>query len=160
MAWRTPRQPRCVATAWTAGFTACPQACPDPWGKLPRDPCSGPATCVRACGSRTSSGPLSPAAPSMPRRRPSPPPLTLMPPEAAPPIAPRLALGGGGGVRLVLEAGDAAAVEAAAAALKARFGTRFAVTARRRERDGLRLTASLQVSADEALDAGTRESEA
>jgi hypothetical protein len=57
-------------------------------------------------------------------------------------------------VRLVLEGGDAAAVEAAAAALKARFGHRFAVTARRRGKTGLRLTGSLQVSADEALDAG------
>jgi hypothetical protein len=97
----------------------------------------------------------------MPRRKP-PPPLTLMPPEAAAPKAsvgpasPGLALGGTTGVRLVLEAGDAAAVEAAAAALKARFGARFAVTGRRRAKAGLRLTASLQVSADEALDAAAR----
>lgn len=92
----------------------------------------------------------------MPRRKP-PPPLTLLPPEAAAPhAAPRLALGGTSGVRLVLEAGDAAAVEAAAAALKARFGARFAVTGRRRGKTGLRVTASLQVSADEALDAGAQ----
>lgn len=89
----------------------------------------------------------------MPRRK-TPPPLTLMPPEAAVPKAPlRLALGGGSGVRLVLEAADAAAVEAAAAALKARFGARFAITGRRRAKAGLRVTASLQVSTDEALDA-------
>ena len=56
-------------------------------------------------------------------------------------------------MRLVLEAADAAAVEAAAAALKARFGARFAVTARRRGATGMRVTGSLQVSVDEALDA-------
>jgi hypothetical protein len=97
----------------------------------------------------------------MSHRKP-PPPLTLMPPEAAAaPAAPslpaaRLALGGTSGVRLVLEAGDAGAVEAAAAALKARFGARFAVIGRRRGKAGLRVTASLQVSADEALDAGAQ----
>jgi hypothetical protein len=97
----------------------------------------------------------------MSRRKP-PPPLTLMPTEAAAaPVAPslsapRLALGGTSGVRLVLEAGDAGAVEAAAAALKARFGARFAVIGRRRGKAGLRVTASLQVSADEALDAGVQ----
>ncbi|MDO9708610.1 hypothetical protein [Paracraurococcus lichenis] len=97
----------------------------------------------------------------MPRRRPSPPPLTLLPPEGAQPArAATLPLGGTRGVRLVLEAGDAAAVEAAAAALKARFGARFAVTGRRRGKAGLRLTGSLQVSADEALDAGAQESDA
>src|SRR3954467_6165161 len=91
----------------------------------------------------------------MSRRKP-PPPLTLMPPEAAaaPVPAPRLALGGSSGVRLVLEAGDAGAVEAAAAALKARFGARFAIIGRRRSKAGLRVTASLQGSADEAGDAG------
>lgn len=77
-----------------------------------------------------------------------------MPPEARmAPASPGLSLGGSTGVRLVLEAGDAASVEAAAAALKARFGARFAVTGRRRAATGLRLTGSLQVSADEALDA-------
>ncbi|MCB4821627.1 hypothetical protein [Roseicella aerolata] len=97
----------------------------------------------------------------MPRRRTSPPPLTLLPPEASPaPAAPRLALGGPGGVRLVLEAKDDGAVEAAAAALKARFGARFAITGRRRGSAGLRLTGSLQVSTDEALDAGMRAEDA
>jgi hypothetical protein len=97
----------------------------------------------------------------MSHRKP-PPLLTLMPLEAvAAPVAlsspaPRLALGGTSGVRLVLEAGDAGAVEAAAAALKARFGARFAVIGRRRGKAGLRVTASLQVSADEALDAGAQ----
>ena len=100
----------------------------------------------------------------MSHRKP-PPPLTLIPPQAAAaPVArslpaPRLALGGTSGVRLVLEAGDAGAVEAAAAALKARFGARFAVTGRRRGQAGLRVTASLQVSADEALDAAARMAE-
>jgi hypothetical protein len=80
-----------------------------------------------------------------------------MPTEARPATAaPRLALGGTTGVRLVLEAGDAGAVEAAAAALKARFGARFAVTGRRRGKTGTRLTGSLQVSADEALDAAAQ----
>lgn len=78
----------------------------------------------------------------------------------APPAPQRLALGGAGGVRLVLEAGDASAVEAAAAALKARFGARFAVASRRRDGAGLRLTGSLQVSADEALDAAAQEADA
>ncbi|MFZ4409836.1 MAG: hypothetical protein ACOYOH_21000 [Paracraurococcus sp.] len=93
----------------------------------------------------------------MPRRKP-PPPLTLLPPEprAAAPAAPRLALAGDAAVRLVLEAADAGAVEAAAAALKARFGARFAVTSRRRGKAGLRVTGSLRVSPDEALDAGSR----
>ncbi|RAI60415.1 hypothetical protein [Roseicella frigidaeris] len=92
-------------------------------------------------------------------RRKLPPPLILQPPAAAAPALapaarpPGLPLGGLHGVRLVLEAGEAAAVEAAAAALKARFGRRFAVTGRRRAGPGLRLTASLQVSPDEALDA-------
>lgn len=100
----------------------------------------------------------------MPRRKPPPPPLTLMPPEAAKSAAAArpaqvLPLGGTTGVRLVLEAGDAGAVEAAAAALKARFGARFAVTGRRRGQAGLRVTASLQVSADEALDAAARMAE-
>lgn len=96
----------------------------------------------------------------MPRRR-TPPPLSLLSPEAAaPPAAPRLALRAPPGVRVVLEAGDAAAVEGAAAALKARFGARFAVTGRRRGKAGLRLTGSLQVTADEALDAGAREADA
>jgi hypothetical protein len=92
-------------------------------------------------------------------RRKLPPPLILQPPVAARPTGPAprppsLPLGGTHGVRLVLEAADAAAVEAAAAALKARFGARFAVTGRRRAPPGLRMTASLQVTADEALDAG------
>ncbi|MFC7474964.1 hypothetical protein ACFQS7_11400 [Dankookia sp. GCM10030260] len=96
----------------------------------------------------------------MPRRKP-PPPLTLVPPEdTSPKPAPRLALGGTTGVRLVLEADDAGAVEAAAAALKARFGARFAVIGRRRGKTGLRVTASLQVSADEALDAAAQVTEA
>ncbi|TDG31350.1 hypothetical protein E2C05_11320 [Paracraurococcus ruber] len=89
----------------------------------------------------------------MPRRRPAPPPFSLLPPDALSPAAQALPLRTGIGVRLVLDAGDAAAVEAAAAALKARFGPRFAITARRRAGTGLRLTASLQVSPDEALDA-------
>jgi hypothetical protein len=90
----------------------------------------------------------------MPRRRKAPPPLTLMPTEAAArPATPQLALGGVGGVRVVLEAADAGAVETAAAALKARFGARFAVTGRRRGKAGLTLTGSLLLRPDDAFDA-------
>jgi hypothetical protein len=61
------------------------------------------------------------------------------------------------GVRVVLEGTDLAAVEAAAAELKARFGKRFAVTARRPIAQGraLQISASLAVCVDDALD--TRE---
>ncbi|WP_135466881.1 hypothetical protein [Crenalkalicoccus roseus] len=93
----------------------------------------------------------------MPRRRKPPPPLELSPPRPKPPeAAPRLPLGGGGGVQLVLEGTDLAAVEAAAAELKARFGARFAVTGRRSLAGGggLRISACLLVRAGDALDAG------
>ncbi|TCZ66764.1 hypothetical protein [Roseicella aquatilis] len=97
------------------------------------------------------------------RRKTRPPPLTLVPPETPNPGTARptqlLLPAGTTGVRLVLDAADATAVEAAAAALKARFGARFAVTARRRAGTGLRVTGSLQVSVDEALDAEAREVE-
>ena len=91
------------------------------------------------------------------RRKPPAPPLSLVAPDpAARPVPPPgLPRGAPGGVRVVLEATEAAAVEAAATALKARFGARFAITARRRlpGRAGLRVAATLLVSGDDALDA-------
>lgn len=101
----------------------------------------------------------------MPRRRKPPPPLELSPPPSLPaaperlPAAPSpaggLPLGGATGVQLSLEGADIAAVEAAAAELKARFGPRFAVLGRRSigNRTGLRISASLLVRPGDALDA-------
>jgi hypothetical protein len=83
--------------------------------------------------------------------------LTLAAPDATekPKTPAQLPLKTTRGVRLTLEGGDLAAVEAAAAELKARFGTRFAVTGRRvtAKRDALRISASLVVGLDNALDA-------
>ena len=68
---------------------------------------------------------------------------------------PQLPLDGVRGVQLSLEGTDFAAVEAAAAELKTRFGTRFAVLGRRTlgNRSGLRITASLLACSGNALDA-------
>jgi hypothetical protein len=67
----------------------------------------------------------------------------------------QLPLGAAGGVRVIFEGSDFAAVEAAAAEMKVRFGSRFAVTGRRlgADRQVLRLSASLLVTADIALHA-------
>lgn len=66
-----------------------------------------------------------------------------------------LPLGVAMGVRVTLEGSDLAAVEAAAAEMKVRFGSRFAVTGRRfdRSRKALRITAGLIANVDNALDA-------
>lgn len=58
-------------------------------------------------------------------------------------------------VRVSLEGSDLAAVEAAAAELKVRFGARFAVTGRRltAARDAVRISASLMANLDTVLDA-------
>jgi hypothetical protein len=64
------------------------------------------------------------------------------------------------GVRVTLEGSDLAAVEAAAAEMKVRFGLRFAVTGRRlgADRQTLRITAGLIANVDTAMDAeGTRQ---
>ncbi len=89
-------------------------------------------------------------------RRPAPAPLTLAASPAAPPNAPvQLPLDVARGVRVVLEGSDLAAVEAAAAELKARFGTRFAVTGRRLTagREALRISAGLIANMDTVLNA-------
>jgi hypothetical protein len=67
----------------------------------------------------------------------------------------QLPLGMAGGVRVILEGGDLAAVEAAAAEMKVRFGSRFAVTGRRLgpDRQTLRITAGLIADVDTAMDA-------
>jgi hypothetical protein len=59
------------------------------------------------------------------------------------------------GVRVTLEGSDLAAVEAAAAEMKVRFGSRFAVTGRRlgADRQMLRITAGLIANVDTAMDA-------
>ncbi|MCB4821306.1 hypothetical protein [Roseicella aerolata] len=89
-------------------------------------------------------------------RRPAPAPPTLAAPQAMPTKAPaQLPLDGARGVRVTLEGSDLAAVEAAAAELKARFGTRFAVTGRRLTagREALRISAGLIANMDTVLDA-------
>lgn len=65
----------------------------------------------------------------------------------------RLPLGMAESVRLTLEGSDLVAVEAAAAWLKARFGTRFSVTGRRMrpDRQALRISASLLADGDTAM---------
>jgi hypothetical protein len=94
---------------------------------------------------------------AMPSRKKTPAPFDLVPP--APPAAPQpqLPLGGARGVQLSLEGADFAAVEAAVAELKTRFGVRFAVLSRRtsRSHSALRISATLLVRVDDALDAGT-----
>jgi hypothetical protein len=59
------------------------------------------------------------------------------------------------GVRVTLEGSDLAAVEAAVAEMKVRFGFRFAVTGRRlgADRQTLRITAGLIANVDTAMDA-------
>jgi hypothetical protein len=58
-------------------------------------------------------------------------------------------------VRVSLEGSDLAAVEAAAAELKVRFGARFAVTGRRltAARNALRISACMMANLDTVLDA-------
>ena len=63
--------------------------------------------------------------------RQKPPPLTLSAPGQPAAPLPQLPLDGTQGVQLSLAGSDFAAVEAAAAELKARFGARFAVLDRR-----------------------------
>ena len=94
----------------------------------------------------------------MPPRKKKPPQLELTPPAPSAAPHPRLPLGDAGGVQLTLEGADFAAVEAAVAELKARYGTRLAVTGRRtiHKRSVLRITATLLVRADDALDAGSQ----
>jgi len=79
--------------------------------------------------------------------------------EKGPPA--QLPLSAAGGVRVVLEGSDLAAVEAAAAVMKVRFGSHFAVTGRRlgADRQVLRISAGLLVTADAAVHAaGVRRS--
>lgn len=85
-------------------------------------------------------------------RKPKPPPFSLEAPETPAPAGLPLQLDPG--VRLVLEGPEPAAVEAAAAELKARFGSRFAVLDRRvlAGGAGLRVTAGLRVQAADLLD--------
>ncbi|TCZ54227.1 hypothetical protein [Roseicella aquatilis] len=76
--------------------------------------------------------------------------------ESATKSAPaQLPLGLAGGVRVILEGSDLAAVEAAAAEMKVRFGARFAVTGRRMgpDRRALRISAGLVADAGTAMDA-------
>lgn len=63
----------------------------------------------------------------------------------------------GQGVRVVLEGDDPAAVEAAASELKARLGSRFAVTDRRMVHKGatLRVTAGLRIDPLDVVDLET-----
>ena len=67
----------------------------------------------------------------------------------------QLPLGVAHGVRVILEGSDLAAVEAAAAEMKVRFGARFAVTGRRMgaDRQALRISAGLFANVDTAMDA-------
>lgn len=93
----------------------------------------------------------------MPRQKPL--PFTLSAPAPAPAARAAtlmLPLDDARGVQLTFQGADLAAVEAAAAELTARFGGRFAITGRRLlgRGAGLRITASLMVRADDALDAG------
>jgi hypothetical protein len=81
---------------------------------------------------------------------------TLPAPDPATKGAPcQLRLDAARGVRVILERGDLAAVEAAAAEMKVRFGSRFAVTARRlsADRTALRISAGLIASVNTAMDA-------
>jgi hypothetical protein len=73
----------------------------------------------------------------------------------APEPAGQLPLGMTRVVRVSLEGTDFAAVEAAAAELKVRFGARFAVTGRRltAARDALRISACMMANLDTVLDA-------
>jgi hypothetical protein len=73
----------------------------------------------------------------------------------APEPAGQLPLGMARVVRVSLEGSDLAAVEAAAAELKVRFGARFAVTGRRltAARDALRISACMMANLDTVLDA-------
>jgi len=90
-------------------------------------------------------------------RRPKPPPFSLTAPAATgTPPPPQLPLEAAQGVQVVLEGSDFVAVEAAAAELRARFGTRFFVTGRSTTRGGggLRITGGLRVTPADALDAG------
>jgi hypothetical protein len=67
----------------------------------------------------------------------------------------QLPLGAARGVRVILEGSDLAAVEAAVAEMKVRFGARFAVTGRRLgpDRQILRISAGLIANVDTAMDA-------
>src|SRR3954468_9198266 len=67
----------------------------------------------------------------------------------------QLPLGAASGVRVILEGSDLAAVEAAAAEMKVRFGARFSVTGRRMgpDRQALRISAGLIANVDTAMDA-------
>ena len=73
--------------------------------------------------------------------------------EKGPPA--QLPLGAAGGVRVILEGSDLAAVEAAAAEMKVRFGSHFAVTGRRlgADRQVLRISAGLLVTTDMGMHA-------
>src|SRR4051794_17459263 len=73
----------------------------------------------------------------------------------APESADQLPLGMARVVRVTLEGSDLAAVEAAAAEMKVRFGARFAVTGRRltAARGALRISAGLMANLDTVLDA-------
>lgn len=91
--------------------------------------------------------------------------LPLMPrPHRRPPLPVRNAsapeqpiLDLGQGVRILIEGDDPAAVEAAASELKARLGSRFAVTDRRLVHKGatLRITAGLRIDPLDVLDVET-----
>jgi hypothetical protein len=87
--------------------------------------------------------------PRAPRR----PPLDLSAPALPVSRLPDLPLDPG--VRLLVEGGDQVAVEAAVAALRTAFAGRFAVMDRRLSGGGavLRVTGSLRISPDDALDA-------
>ena len=67
----------------------------------------------------------------------------------------QLPLGAAKGVRVILAGSDLAAVEAAAAEMKVRFGARFAVTERWLSpgRQALRISAGLIANVDTAMDA-------
>ena len=71
-------------------------------------------------------------------------------------IAIGIVFGAAGGVRVMLEGSDLAGVKAAAAGMKVRFGSRFAVTGRRlgADRQVLRISAGLLVTADIANTSG------
>ncbi|WP_439598083.1 hypothetical protein [Falsiroseomonas sp.] len=85
-------------------------------------------------------------------RKPRTPPFSLTAPEPVPEGLPGLAPEQG--VRLVLEGADHVAVEAAAAALRACLGPRFAVTGRRLVERGsmLRITGGIRIDPAAALD--------
>ena len=75
--------------------------------------------------------------------------------DASAPRQPILDLGQG--VRVLLEGDDPAAVEAAASEMKARLGSRFAVTDRRMVNKGatLRITAGMRIDTLDVLDIQT-----